>query len=229
MRVLVIPIILVALSSGCNVPNDAAVRFLNAHTLLPTAAGGVCTASTIGIYRGSLDLSGNTNYILQYDVESNYQSIVTTVPPDTVANQSRNEFVSKRIVFNYTSTPSLPFQTEQLDIYWVVQPNTTTGNWLQLYLLAPQARQLLIDSVQVGQPVEVLVQFQVFGELASGQKTNTNKVSYPITVYRSGFTTCRVAGDVRAPTGPCASPGGQDGSLVACCRDITPAMQGCPP
>lgn len=220
--------ICVVLAQACNVPNDASVRFLNAHTLSSTTSGGACTANTVGIFHGSLDLSGNTRYVLQFDVESTYQAIVTTVPPDTVASQSRNEFIGKRIIFTYSSTPSLPFMPEQLDMYWVVQPNSSTGNWLQLNMLAPLARQVLIDQIQVGQSVELLVQFQVFGELASGQKTSTNKVSYPIRVFKSGFTTCRTPGDVRAPTGPCGDFGGQDGSFVGCCKDITPTPAGCP-
>lgn len=229
IQVLAITLLTVLAPTACTVPNDSSIRLLNAHALTTgVASSGTCAAQTIGIYRGSLDLAGNTRYILQFEVESTLQSIVTTVPPDTVANQSRNEFVAKRMVLNYSSIPSLPFQPEQVDMYWVVQPNTSTGNFLQVSLLAPQARQLLLSSIQAGQSVELLVTMQVFGELASGEKVSTNKVSYPITVYRSGFTACRSSTDVRAPTGPCGDVGGQDGTIVGCCREILPTPTGCP-
>ncbi len=214
---------------GCTVSNDSSIRFLNAHqfTLGPQTSG--CTPQNIAIYRGSLDLSGNTRYIAAFDWESNLQQISTTVSPDTLAGPQRNEFVLDHLVFNYSSMPSISFQAEQLNAYAVQSAGATgSSNWIGLSLIAPLARQALLDRVQVGESYELLVNFQAFGALASGQKISSSKVTYPIVIYRSGFNGCRTAGDIRAPTGPCGDLGGQDGTPVACCRDLNPRPNGCP-
>ncbi|HME91366.1 MAG TPA: hypothetical protein VKE49_08070, partial [Myxococcaceae bacterium] len=159
------------------------------------------------------------------------QVINTTVPPDTVAGPQRNDWIADRIVFTYASLPSLGLQPEQIDFHFVLKPSGTsgsTGGYIRLNLIAPQALQALVSRVTPGNLVELYVTMQIFGELASGQKIATNKVTYTIDVFNSGFMGCRTPGDVRAPTGPCGLPGGQDGTMVVCCKDVTPAPQGCP-
>jgi len=213
---------------GCTVPNDSAVRFLNAHQFMLGPQSGGCAPQNINIYRGSLDLAGNTRYIAAFDWESVLQPITTTINGDPLASPARNEWVLDHLVFNYSSTPSLSFQAEQLNGYAVQAPGASgSSNWIGLSLLAPQARQTLIDHVQVGGSYEVLVTFQGFGALNSGPQIPTNKVTYPIVVYRSAFTGCAPP-DIQAPTGPCGDPGGQDGTVVGCCRALSPRPQGCP-
>jgi hypothetical protein len=217
---------------GCTVSNDSSVRFVNAHpfTLGPQTAG--CSPQTVGIYRGSLDLAGSNQYYVSFEWESLFQPISTTISPDTIAGPQKNDFVLDHFVFNYSSTPSLAFQTEQVDAYAILRAGASGSNsWLGISLIGPQALQVLSDHIQAGdfRGVELLVNFQAFGTLASsGPKISSNKVTYPINVYRSNFVQCRVAGDIRAPTGPCGAPGGQDGTLVGCCKDFSPVPQGCP-
>lgn len=218
---------------GCSVPNDSSIRFLNAHELSLGAATTACTTQAIAVYRGSLDLAGTDRYYVAFDWESNLQQITTILSTqEVIAGPQRNEFVLDHLVFNYSSMPSLQFQSEQVNAYAVNQVGAVgASNWLGISLITPQARRVLGTAIQPGDlvGVELQVTFQGFGSLASGQKLSTNKVTYPIQVFRSSFPgTCRVAGDVRAPTGPCGTPGGQDGTLVACCRDVTPAPAGCP-
>ncbi len=219
---------------GCSVSNDSSIRFLNAHQLSLGASTTACTTQAIAIYRGSLDLAGNDRYYVAFDWESNLEQISTILSTqEVIAGPQRNEFVLDHFVFNYASMPSLSFQSEQVNAYAVNMVGASgASNWLGISLLTPQARRVLTSSIQAGDlvGVELQVTFQAFGSLASGQKLSTNKVTYPIQVFRSSFSgTCRVVGDVRAPTGPCGAPGGQDGTVVACCRDITPAPTGCPP
>ncbi len=232
MKLLTFVILLSTMAgSGCTVPNDSSIRFLNAFefTLGPTQGG--CSPQAVAIYRGSLDLAGSDRYYVAFDWESDLQSISTMIAPDTLAGPQRNEFVLDHFVFNYSSTPSLSFQPEQVNAFAVSAPGANgSNNWLGISLITPQARQRLRDAIQAGDltGVELLVTFQAFGALASGEKLSTNKVTFPIQVYRSSFTQCRVAGDVRAPTGPCGSFGGQDGTPVGCCKDFTPVPTGCP-
>lgn len=216
---------------GCTVPNDSSIRFLNAHEFTTGPAQSGCSPQNIAIYRGSLDLAGNDRYYVSFDWESALESITTVATPDTIAGPQRNDFVLDHFIFNYNSTPSYQFQSEQVDAYAILRAGATgPTSWLGVSLITPQAQRVLLQNVQPSDynGLELRVQFQAFGALASGQKISTNKVTYPIAVYRSGFTTCRVAGDIRAPTGPCGDVGGQDGTVVACCKDITPTLQGCP-
>ncbi len=217
---------------GCTVPNDSSIRFLNAHEFALGATTTACTSQAIAIYRGSLDLAGNASYYVAFDWESTLESISTILSTqEVIAGPQRNEFVLDHFVFNYSSTPSLSFQSEQVNAFAVTSPGSVgSSNWLGISLITPQARRVLSSAIQAGDfvGVELQVTFQAFGSLASGQKLSTNKVTYPIQVYRSSFPGTCQAGDIRAPTGPCGAPGGQDGTLVACCRDFTPRPTGCP-
>ena len=217
---------------GCTVPNDSSIRFLNAHQLSLGASTTACTTQAIAIYRGSLDLAGSDRYYVAFDWESNLESISTILSSqEVIAGPQRNEFVLDHFVFNYTSMPSLSFQSEQVNAFAVTSPGSVgSTNWLGISLITPQARRVLSSAIQAGDfvGVELQVTFQAFGSLASGQKLSTNKVTYPIQVYRSSFPGTCQAGDIRAPTGPCGAPGGQDGTLVGCCRDFTPRPTGCP-
>ena len=215
---------------GCTVSNDSSVRFINAHPFATGPQTNGCSPQTDGIYRGSLDLAGASTYYVSFEWESLYQQISTTTSPDTIAGPQKNDFVLDHFVFNYSSTPSYPFQAEQVDAYAVLRAGASgTNSWLGISLIGPQALQVLRDHIPAGNyvGVELLVTFQAFGTLASsGPKVSSNKATYPIHVYRSTFPGCAV-GDIQAPSGPCGAPGGQDGTEVACCRDI-PKPTGCP-
>jgi hypothetical protein len=215
---------------GCTVPNDSSIRFVNAHPFTegPTT-NGACSPQSVAIYRGSLDLAGTDVYFTSFEWESLLQQISTSVPPDTIAGPQRNDFVLDHFVFNYSSTPSYSFQAEQVNAYAILRAGATgSTSWLGISLIAPQARNTLLQNIPAGNytGVELQVTFQAFGALASGAKVSSNKVTYPILVYRSGFPGCAV-GDIQAPSGPCGAPGGQDGTQVACCRDI-PKPPSCP-
>jgi hypothetical protein len=221
----------VAASSACTVPNDSSIRFVGTRSLKPGGGtGGVCQAAELQSLGGSLDLAGFSNYVIQLNIESNLQSIVTNVP-EAVAGSSRNDFIAKYLQFSYQSTPPVSFQTEQQVISMVIKAGSTAQSFLQTFLFTPQAVGTLYANVAVGGSLDVNVTVQLFGELASGQKMSTNKLTYPIRVYRSSFAGCP-SDDIQAPTGPCGYPGGQDGTDVACCKyyktvKLTPPA-GCP-
>ena len=61
--------------------------------------------------------------------------------------------------------------------------------------------------------LSLLVTLQLFGELGSGRDVESNEATFPITVFNSGTTSCP-AGQVPLPSGPCNSPGGQDGAPI---------------
>jgi hypothetical protein len=240
MKRAIILIIWVAASLGCSVPNDSSIRWVGAHPLkLGPQGASACQAQDVQIVSGSLDLAGNSNYDIVLNLESNLESI-TTAAPETVAGPSRNDFNSKYIVRSYKSNPPVPFQTDQQGLTMTIKAGASAQSFLRYQLFTANAQNTLYANVPVpgctggayscGLDVDVTV--QVFGELASGQKISTNKLTFPIRVYKSGPVLVCPSPDIQAPTGPCGAPGGQDGTDVACCSwykaaKLTPPS-GCP-
>jgi len=220
----------VVLAAGANscVPNDSSIHILNAFPLSSTTGAQGCTALTIAIYAGTLDISGTSRYLLQFQMESTFAQISTVGTTDVIQGPQRNDFIADAILFSYSATPPVAgLANEVLPIFFRIPAGAGTGTFLQMYLTTANTQQALRASVGPGQIVNLNVTVQVRGALASGQKLTSNKVTFPIQVFNSGFSGC-AAGDVRIPSGPCGAPGGQDGSIVGCCRDFTPRPVGCP-
>jgi hypothetical protein len=217
------------LSGACTVPNQSPIRILGAVPLQtgPSSGAGGCQAvSGLNTPGGSLDISGSIAYLVQFNVASDLQSISTVVPPDTIDTPNRNTFYASQLAYSYTSTPSLNLPPESIAYYYVIPPNST-GGAIRPDLITYNAAQQLVSNVRRGDVYSLDVTIQLQGQLASGQKLSSNKVTYNIDVYNSGFPGC-ARGDVQVPSGPCGLPGGQDGTLVGCCSQITPKPSGCP-
>jgi hypothetical protein len=211
------------------VSNDSSIHLLNAFPYQSTVSNGTCTAASVGITGGSLDISANTNYLVQFTMESTFQQLSTSFSGETpFAVPSRNDWTATAIAYSYTTVPALtpPLPAEQLPLYFRLPAGASSTSFIGLDLITASVAQRMVTSVAVGNAVQLNITIQLLGELASGQKMNTNKVTYPIVIYNTGFTGC-AAGDRRVPSGPCATPGGQDGSLVGCCRNFTPPPTGC--
>lgn len=216
------------LGIGC-VPNDSSIHILNSFPYQNAASNGACQALTVGIPFGTLDISGNTSYILQWTVESTLQQLSTSIsgePPFAVP--SRNDFVATEVDYSYTTVPALnpALADEALPYSWRIPAGATgTSSFIGMQMIGPAATTQLINTVRPGNVVQLNVTFYLRGALASGQKITTNKVSYSIDVYSTGFPGCPV-GVRRIPSGPCQTPGGQDGTVVGCCGG-TPPPAGC--
>ena len=216
------------LGTSC-VPNDSAVHILNSFPYQSATSNGACQAMSVGIAGGSLDLSGNTSYILQWTVESTLQLISNNISGEPAfQGPSRNDWISKEVVYSYTTVPALtpPLADETQPYSWRIAAGASTGSFIGMQMIGPTATTQLLNSVRAGSPgVQLVVTFYLRGALASGQNLNTNKVTYPIFIYNSGFAGC-AAGVKRIPSGPCGYAGGQDGALVGCCGG-TPPPTGC--
>lgn len=213
---------------GC-VSNDSSIHLLNSFPYQSTLSNGACQAATVGITSGSLDISGNTNYLLQFQMESTFQQLSTSISGETpFAVPQRNDWVANQIAYSYTTVPALnpPLPAEQLPLYFRLPAGATSTSFIGLDMITLSVAQRLVSSVRVGDLLQLNITIQLLGALASGEKVNTNKVTYSIEVYNTGFPGC-AAGDRRVPSGPCATPGGQDGTLVGCCRSFTPPPAGC--
>ena len=212
---------------GC-VPNDSSIHLLNAFPYQSATSNGACQAMTIGTASGTLDISGNTAYILQWTVESTLQQISSSISGETpFAGPQRNDWIANQIVYSYTTVPALnpPLADETVPFSWRIAAGSASGSFIGMQMIGPTATSQLLTSVRVGNVVQLVVTFYLRGQLASGEKLNTNKVSYAIWIYNTGFPGCP-AGVKRIPSGPCGYAGGQDGTLVGCCAG-TPLPTGC--
>jgi len=214
---------------GC-VPNESSIHLLNAFPYQNAQVNGACQAATVGITAGTLDISGTSSYLLQFQMESTFQQLSNGISGEPAfQGPSRNDWIATEILYSYSSVPALSpaLADELLPIYFRLPAGASSTSFIGIDMITATAAQRLASTVRLGDVVTLNITIQLRGELASGQKVNTNKVTYPIEVFNSGFQGC-AAGDRRVLSGPCGSPGGQDGSLVGCCRQFTPPPNGCP-
>jgi hypothetical protein len=197
-------------ASGC-ITNDSPIRILGARPLDSES----CDALDVLRVAGSLDISARGSYYIQLDMESDLQSITTTSGGTAIADGSRNNFYGNEIVLTYTSTPSLNFEVESVPLHFVVEPNAEA--FIRMSLVSDKAARTLANAVLLGDTVDLRVQLEFRGVLASGQKLRSNSIIYPITVFNSGFAGCNPATEIVVPNGPCGSSGGQDGARALCC------------
>jgi hypothetical protein len=201
-------------AAGCSI-NDSAVRILGARPLDVVDEGGTeCETRDEQLLSGSLDIAAQSSYIIQLDMESDLQAINTTSGGQVIADPSRNNFYGRTIFFEYSSTPALTFELEEVPIHFVVEPQSDSA--VRLGLISFKAAQVLSSAVLPGDVVELAVGLEIRGQLASGQPIRTNKITYPITIYNSGFAGCP-AGTLLRRNGPCGATGGQDGTVPSCC------------
>lgn len=198
---------------GC-VSTDDPIRLLGVRSLTGDAES--CEASDIQLVAGSLDVSGTTFYVAQFDMESSLQQLSSSSGGETIAGANRNDFFADEVVLSYTSTPSQPFEEERVPMHFVLPPGASRDDsFLRMNIIGPKAAQRLVDNVTPGNTLDLVVTLEVRGHLASGQDVSSNPVSYPISIFNSGFAGC-TSPLILAGTGPCGLPGGQDGSRPGC-------------
>jgi hypothetical protein len=202
--------------------NDVPIRVKGAHPFKTAASGGGCEFDdTIFISGGSLDVSARTSYSVWFDVKNETQEIETSTNGEVIAGSSRNDFYVSRTNFRYTASNGLAFQAEPENRFSVIEPG---GNGLKMGmdLIGLKASTQLPTSISAGaEPFELLVSFDLTGRFAhGGAEVTSNRVTFPITIFSSGFTGCPPLADGGvdriAPTGPCGSGGGQDGPIGCC-------------
>ncbi len=212
---------LAASVTGC-VANqgDAPVRFLGARVLKSEAAG--CGLGELQLAQGTLDVSGGGSYLLGVNVETNNISQPIVINGEVFSGPGLSDINMREMVLTYQSQPSLTLPTEErIPFYAVFRPGTTgTGSFALLYAIGPKALEALQASVAVGETVTVLATLKAVGQFSGGAPVETNKITFPIIVYNSGFNpqtgTCPVAG--QQPVGywgPCNQVGQDTGAICS--------------
>lgn len=181
------------------------------------------TNQGVNLIRGSLDigplirLSRPIRYAGHFQLQSDLQSITTTVGDDVLASGARNDFIADTILSSYATqtAPGTPIVSSTSSIYFVVKPQTggtPSTSFVQFNLITPDAAGPVSALVTAGGPeVVLLVSFQFEGRLRSAPETppirlRTNEVTFPISVRNvtPPTLTCP-AGQAEGIAGPCGN------------------------
>ncbi|HVP62549.1 MAG TPA: hypothetical protein VMT11_18470 [Myxococcaceae bacterium] len=174
--------------------------------------------STLYTERGTLDLrpwvdaAGNAGfsdyYFQQFSWENQLQPAPITVNGQVVDPGGGNDFIADTIVYQYQYTdPAVVLANETQNIRAVISAGgSEKDNRMNADLIQPKAAAALNASLTAtGQTL--LVTFQVFGKLAGGSPKYTNKVSFPLTVYRSSAAPLVCPTGTKLYEGQCGVPG----------------------
>lgn len=219
---IVLGLLVTTLVSACSADD------LNIIVLSARAPGTNCDFKddTLYVSRGSLDLrpyfteSQVTNparqpvvsnqYYQVFSWESNLTSTPVSVNGQVVDPGAGNTFVADSAVYSYQySDPSVTLGQESQNMRAVITPggnskdNSVPGDLIQPKAFAAINASTAIDTA----PQTLLVTLQYFGSLTAGGSKHTNKVTFPLTIYRSSTT----ALDCFALTPPLVPAGGACG------------------
>jgi len=206
--------VLAMLITGCSADP------LNVLVLNARAPGDKCDFSDATLYQsgGSLDFrpwadaSGNaaqtTAYYQVYSWENQMTPLPITVNGQIVDPGAGNDFIGDSVVYTYQySGPGVTLSQETQNFRAVISAaGDSTKNSVGVELIQPQAAAAL-NAALTATPQTLLVTFQIFGKTGAGVSKYTNKVSYPLTVYKSDPTTLTCTAPLKLSTGTCNSPG----------------------
>jgi hypothetical protein len=215
---LVLSLLLTALISACSA-DDVSVIVLSAR-----APGTNCdfTDDTLYVSRGSLDLRPylpatgaapvtSNQYYQVFSWESNLTSTPVSVNGQVVDPGAGNTFVADSAVYSYQySDPSVTLANETQNMRALITPGgTSKDNSVPAELIQPKAFAAISASTAIDTaPQTLLVTLQYFGSLTAGGSKHTNKVSFPLTIYRSSTAPLDCFSQGLVPAGgPCRVPG----------------------
>lgn len=128
-------------------------------------------------------------YYQVFSWENNNQAIQTSVNGQVVDDGSGNSFIADTVVYDYQySDPNVAFSSESANLRAVIPAQAETkDSSVPADLIQPGALAAIDASTSLdsGAVQTLLVTFQIFGKLAAGTSQHTNKVSFPLSVYRS--------------------------------------------
>jgi len=204
---------------------------LNIVILSARAPGDSCDFSddTKYVSRGSLDLapyyippaaapappSVTSRFYQVFSWQNNLQAIPLSVGGQIVDPGSGNEFIADTAVYEYQySDPSVVLTPEQANMHAVIAAGgDSKDNSVPADLIQPNAFKAINASTAINTSNQTLiVTFQLSGKTLAGASQVTNKVTFPLTIYRS-TTTPITCGAGTAPTGECSTPG-RDGNVT---------------
>ncbi len=186
-----------------------------------------CQPEDKALYAGSLDIAALNNgvtsatfgHVMSFTVASQLEQSPVTVGGSTVADEARNNFILEEIEYTFESQPATTLSPVRLPAYTVI-PVGSQDSRINILLTPPavlDAMKALVDAT--GKPATLITRFRLKGKLASGTATESDEVSFPITIYDSKKE-C-VAPAVIEYTGPCGLASGVNGPVTC----TTPGTQ----
>ena len=204
---------------GCVEPEQE-ILISFARPLETDETTGACTPSEdFQTGGGSLDISGSGSYLLGFDLTSKLERVSETVGGREVANASRNDITITEEVLSYVSTPNLSLEDETVSTRFLLTSGENDEAYNISDLIGPKAEVVLREKVLPGSPVELKVTLKYQGTIASGGAAESNEITFPISVFSTGFTAC-TAPAVLIRNGPCGRSGGQDGTSPTCVAPV---------
>ena len=193
---------------------------LNVVLLNARFAGDKCDFADATLFTegGSLDFrpwqdaAGNTGQSVSYHQDFSWENQMTPLPI-TVNGQvvdpgGGSDFIADSVVYSYQYTdPNVVLSPETSNIRAVISAGGAPDkNFMGVELIQAQASAALNASLTPAAQT-LLVTFQVFGKTGAGVSKYTNKVSFPLTVYKSATTTLVCPNGSVLYAGPCNEPG----------------------
>ena len=195
---------------------------LNILVLSARSPGDDCDFKDDSLYvsRGSLDMRPytegtstfvTTRYYQVFSWQNNLQPNPISVGGSTVDPGTGNTFIAETAVYEYQySDPNVTLATESANMHAVITAGgTAEDNSVPADLIQPQAAAAIEGSTAIDSSNQtLLVTFQLLGRLAAGGSKYTNKVTFPLTIYRSSTTPLDcAAGGLILNTGVCGFAG----------------------
>jgi len=221
-RILVAALTAVVAGAGC-VPDRTSIEFAGAFA--PTLDEELCawdgSSGDMSLLAGSMNTALAGHYWLVVKLANNLPATEVSVGTTTTASRNRHDFVIREAEFTYecrdSSAKCAGFQAPEPTIVQLAGylAADTTGDFL-VSLLTPEAAQA-IDVWATEEPATVEVGMTFRGDFVSGASHQTDKIKFPVTVYRYDLPACS-AGLVQVPVG-CAALFGQNGNEAYTCAD----------
>lgn len=218
----IVALIASALAASACVPGNGPIRVTGTFPY-----DDKCEAGDVAVARGRLDLGGAGSYFVVAKIDNEALEVTTKDFRGNVISQpGANNFIAESVQLSYSASPAISgFVTESVAYSGVIKP-ASEGNAWGLNLIGPKA----LEKLQGGwtQDTMLSVTFSFRGHLESGNAAQSNPYTFPILVTNQNpaMTPC-VAPSFLAPTGPCGTGGGQDGTTIKCCASA--ADPGCTP
>ncbi|WP_375767290.1 hypothetical protein NR798_37260 [Archangium gephyra] len=193
---------------------DAPIRFLGVRALEFEEGVGCTGAEDLVMSEGLLDISGGQNFPLAVSVETNTFQQPISIGQEPFSGEGLSDITLNEIIYSYQFQPvtdgasvTLPAdETDRVAVYTVLRPETDPDeSYTFVSAFGPKAIKALGEAIAPGQAVTVLSTIKARGRMSGGQVVESNKFTFPVTVFSSGFSGVCPAGQV--PSGTCGFPG----------------------
>lgn len=206
------------IASGC--VSDSPLFITGVFPMDPKCSGVPENDKTL-LGSGNLDLSGGGSYLLIVKLKNDLDGTLDTKADSMtlVSGKHRNTVNIDSMSITYTTAPaSIVLDPETVPITLVIAPADFVNVGVNLF--GPNASKKIATSLPAnGDRLDLRAKIEFRGNIVSGGRLASTPISFPVSIYRSGFT-CP-AGEQFVRTSTCGRIGGQDSARLCCSGDAT--------